>query len=150
MVRRYPLALLAAVVVAEGCTRATFGFRPTLTSQVPDSTVVRLRAANGQPAVEGRALDWQAGRPKIVRAAGDTVAVPETGTLEVRLKTKKSYAAIGGVAGAVVGTGLAIAHCSDRVECGPDIRPLIGGGIGMLIGSRIHTADWVVVKRPPR
>ena len=150
MFRVYLLMLAVASVAFQGCTRATFGFRPSLTSQVPDSTVVRLRATNGQPSVEGRSLGWQTGPLRIVNAVGDTVAVPETGTLEVRLNTKKSYAAIGGIVGFLVGAALAVDKCPHRAACGPDIRPAIGGGIGMLLGWQIRTADWAVVKRPPR
>jgi hypothetical protein len=148
MIRFYPPALLAAVVLAGGCTHATFGFRPSLTSQVPDSSVVRLRAINGQPPIAGRSLDWQTGRLRIVTSAGDTVRVPDVGTLEVRLNSRKSYAAVGGIVGVAVGMGLALSRCPDRRACGPDLRVPIGGGIGMLIGSRFHSTEWAVVKRP--
>jgi hypothetical protein len=95
-------------------------------------------------------VDWQTGRLRIVRAAGDTVAVPEMGTLEVRLARKKRYTAVGGIVGVVVGTGVAVARCPYGRECAPDLRPAVGGAIGMLIGSRFSSAEWVVVKRPPR
>jgi len=144
------LVLAASSVVLNGCTHATFGFRPSLTSQVPDSTVVRVRPINGQPGTTGRSVGWQSGRLAIVTAARDTMAVPEIGTLEVRLNTKKRYTAVGGIVGVVVGTGLAMAKCPYRSECGPDLRPAIGGGIGMLIGSRFSSREWLVVKRPPR
>jgi hypothetical protein len=141
---------LVGAIVLGGCTHVTFGFRPSITSQVPDSTIVRVRATNGQPSVTGRSLDWQTGRPRIVTAAGDTVSVPDVGTLEVRLNSKKSYAAVGGLLGVAVGTGFAMAKCSYPRECPPDLRPLIGGGIGVLVGSRKRTAEWVVVKRTTR
>ena len=139
MFRLYLLMLAVASVAFQGCTRATFGFRPSFTSQVPDSTIVRLRATNGQPSVEGHSLGWQVGRLRIVNAVGDTVAVPETGTLEVRLARKKRYTAVGGIVGVVVGTAVAVAKCPYRQECPPDLRPAIGGGVGMLIGSRFSS-----------
>jgi hypothetical protein len=149
MIRLRPLALLAAVVLIAGCTRATFGFRPTLTSQVPDSTVVRLRG-NGQPTVTGRSLGWQTGQPRIVSATNDTVAVPEIGTLEVRMAKKKSFAVVGGVVGVVVGMGIAVSKCPVGRECGPTVTPAITGGIGVLIGSLFSRVDWVAVRRSPR
>ena len=144
------LVLAASSVVLSGCTHATFGFRPSLTSQVPDSTVVRVRPINGQPGITGRSVGWQTGRLAIVTAARDTVVVPESGTLEVRLNTRKRYTAVGGIVGVVVGSGLAAARCPYRRECAPDLRPALGGGIGMLIGSRFSSREWVVVKRSPR
>ena len=149
MLRLSPLALAVAIAIG-GCTRATFGFRPTLTSQVPDSTVVRLRAIKGQPSITGRSLGWQMGRLTIVTMTGDTVAVLETGTLEVRLKTKKSYAAIGGVVGLGIGMGLAQARCPYPRRCAPDLRAPLGGAVGMLVGSRFRTAEWLVVRRRTR
>ena len=150
MLRLRPLSLVAVVILGAGCTRATFGFRPALTSQVPDSTVVRVRAINGQPSITGRSFGWQSGRPRIVTAAKDTVAVPEAGTLEVRLVSKKSYAVVGGVVGLAVGMGVAVAKCPPGRVCGPDARPAVAGGIGALIGSRFSREEWVVVKRDPR
>ena len=150
MLRLCVVAFAFASTLVAGCTQATFGFRPTLTSQVPDSTVVRVRAINGQPGITGRSLDWQIGRLRIITTTGDTVAVPEAGTLEVRLKTKKTYMAVGGLVGVAIGTGIAVSKCPYRRECPPDFRPAVGGAIGMFIGSRFSTADWAVVKRPPR
>ena len=150
MFRLYPLMLAAAPVLLGGCTRATFGFRPTTTSQVPDSTVVRVRGHDGQPVIEGRSLDWQAGQLKIVRAAGDTVAVPSAGTLEVRLAKKRSLATIGGLIGVGVGFGIVYGKCRPGFQCRPEWTPAIAGGVGALIGSRFSMANWVAVKRGTR
>ena len=150
MIRLRPLAVLATALLLEGCTRATFGFRPSLTSQVPDSTIVRLRAGNGQPSVTGRSLGWQVGRLTIVTASHDTVVVPETGTLEVRLASKRTFATVGGAIGVAVGFGIAYAKCPAGYECGPTVTPAITGGLGALIGWRFSRADWVVVRRTPR
>ncbi|HEX6049569.1 MAG TPA: hypothetical protein VFZ21_09875 [Gemmatimonadaceae bacterium] len=142
--------MAAAVVLVAGCTRATFGFRPSLVSQVPDSTVVRAREQNGQPPITGRALDWQVGRPRIITAAGDTVAVPEAASLEVRLKEKKSHATLGGVLGLTVGFGIALANCPSTNRCGPDLTPALTAGIGAFIGSRFTAAEWVRVRSDVR
>ncbi len=146
MFRLHPLVLAGVVVFVGGCTRATFGFRPSLTSQVPDSTVVRIRARDGQPSVTGRALDWQAGRPRIITPTGDTVAVPRTSTLEVRLKEKKTHAILGGVIGLGVGFSIKLVQCPPTNVCAPDLTPALTAGVGALIGSRFTAADWVRVK----
>src|SRR5688572_7027622 len=146
MFRLHPFVLAAVVALVGGCTRATFGFRPSLTSQVPDSTVVRVRAQNGQPSVTGRALHWQDGRPRIITSAGDTVAVPQAAALEVRLKEKRSHATLGGVFGLGVGMGIALARCPATNRCAPDLTPALAAGIGALIGSRFTAAEWVRVR----
>jgi hypothetical protein len=150
MFRLHSFVLAGAVVLAGGCTRATFGFRPSLTSQVPDSTVVRIRAQNGQPSVTGRALDWQVGRPRVITLAGDTVVVPEAARLEVRLKEKKTHAVLGGVVGLGVGLGVALVRCGPTNRCAPDLTPVLTAGVGALIGSRFAAAEWVRVQQTPR
>ena len=149
MFRLHTLVLAGAVFISAGCTRATFGFRPSLMSQVPDSSVVRIRAQNGQPPVTGRALGWQAGRPRVVTTAGDTVAVPQGAVLQVRLKQKKTHATLGGVLGVGVGMGIKIAQCPPTRRCGPDLTPVLTGAAGALIGSRFSAAEWVRVQRAP-
>ena len=69
MLRLRPFVLAGLIVLVTGCTRATFGFRPSLTSQVPDSTVVRFRVQSGEPLVTGRSLDWQTGTLRVVRGS---------------------------------------------------------------------------------
>lgn len=150
MFRLHPFVLAAVVALVGGCTRATFGFRPSLTSQVPDSAVVRVRAQNGQPSVTGRALDWQGGRPRIITSAGDTVAVPLGATLEVRLKEKKTHATLGGVLGLGVGMGIALTRCPATNRCAPDLTPVLAAGVGALIGSRFSAAEWVRVRSDVR
>ncbi len=149
MFRRLPVALSGVVIFVGGCTSATFGYRPSLTSQVPDTTVVRARAQNGQPAIMGRALDWQAGRPRIVTSAGDTVVVPPAATLEVRLKEKKTHAVLGGVVGLAVGLGVKLVQCPPTNYCPPDLTPALTAGVGALIGSRFSAVQWVRVRRAP-
>ena len=149
MFRLQSLVLAGAVVLVGGCTRATFGFRPSLTSQVPDSSVVRVRLQNGQPSVTGRALDWQAGRPLVVTPAGDTMVVPQGAMLEVRLQEKKTHATLGGVIGVSVGLGIKFSQCSAPRRCPPDLTPFLTGGVGALIGSRFTAAEWVRVRRTP-
>jgi hypothetical protein len=147
MSRLRAFVLAGAVVLSGGCTRAAFGFRPSLTSQVPDSAVVRVRAQNGQPSVTGRALDWQDGQPRVITAAGDTLVVPQAATLEVRLKEKKTHTILGGVVGLGMGMGIALARCPSTNRCSPDLMPMLAAGVGALIGSRFSTAEWVRVRR---
>ena len=148
MFRLDRFVMVAVVVLAAGCTRATFGFRPSLTSQVPDNSVVRVRAQNGQPSVTGRALDWQVGRPRVVTSTGDTMVVPEAATLEVRLKEKRTHATLGGVIGLGVGLGIKLAQCPPTTRCGPDLTPALTAGVGAFIGSRFSAVEWVRVRTP--
>jgi len=147
MFRLHPILLAGVIVLVPGCTRAAFGFRPSLTSQVPDSSVVRVRAQNGQPSVTGRALDWQLGRPRIVTATGDTVVVPQAATLEVRLKEKKTHATLGAVVGLGVGLSIKLAQCPPTNRCEPDLTPVLTAGLGAFIGSRFSAVEWVRVQR---
>ena len=151
MFRLHSFVVAGVVTLVGGCTRATFGYRPSLTSQVPDSTIVRVRggAGGGQPSITGRALDWRVGRPRVITSAGDTVVVPESATLEVRLKEKKTHATLGGVLGLSVGLGIQLARCPPSNVCGPDLVPMLAGGIGVLVGSRFSAVDWVRVRRAP-
>ena len=138
--------LFGMTFLAGGCTHATFGFRPSLMSQVPDSTVVRARAQNGQPAIVGRAFGWQSGNPRIVTATGDTVDAPRTATLEVRLNEKKSHATLGGVVGLSIGFGIKLAKCAPMSDCPSDLTPALTAAAGALIGSRWRSFEWVRVR----
>ena len=149
MFRLRAFVLAGLVVLVTGCTRATFGFRPSLTSQVPDSTVVRFRVQSGEPLVTGRSLDWQTGTQRVVTAAGDTIVVPEAAKLDVRLKQKKTHASLGGVLGLAVGWGIGLAKCPPPQECSPSLLPALTGGAGAFIGSRFSAAEWVRVRRSP-
>jgi hypothetical protein len=148
MFRLRLLALASAAAILAGCTRATFGFRPSLTSQVPDSTVVRIRAQNGQPSVAGRALGWQAAQPRIVTSAGDTVVVPQNAMLEVRLKQKATHATLGGILGLTVGLSVKLVKCPPSNVCPPDLTPALTAGVGALIGSRFSADEWAPVRQP--
>ena len=149
MFRLRGFVLAGAVMFLGGCTRATFGFRPSLTSHVPDSTVVRVRGQGGQPSTTGRALGWQVGEPRIVTSAGDTVVVPPAAALEVRLKEKKTHATLGAVVGLSVGLGIKLTQCPPPGPCGPDLTPALTAGVGALIGSRFSAVQWVRVRRAP-
>jgi len=134
------------ILLASGCTRATFRWRPSVTSQVPDSTPVRFYVARGQPRVSGRAFDWQRGSPRVITPRGDTVTVPDTALIQVRLKDKGNHAVLGAIVGIVAGVGLSYAACGD-ISCGPgDRRPVFIGGLGALVGSRFKADSWVRVR----
>lgn len=149
MSRLQALALIGTILLTGGCTRATFGYRPSLTSQVPDSTAVRVRPHGGVPPITGRAVGWQTGQPRVLTATGDTVQVPPTATMEVRLENKKTHAVLGGVIGVSVGLSVKLVRCPPPNRCGPDVTPALTAGIGALIGSRFTAVDWVRVRRPP-
>jgi hypothetical protein len=76
---------LIGAVFLSACASATIRWQPSLVSQVPDSTPVRFSAAQHEPPVRGRAVDWQRGRPRLITQRGDTVVVPASATLEVCL-----------------------------------------------------------------
>ena len=146
MARLPSFASIAMIVLTASCTRASFGFRPSLISQVPDSTVVRARNQSGLPPTLGRALGWTVGEPRIVTPAGDTVGVAPSSTLEVRVRDKKSQTTLGGVLGLAVGFSIKLANCPPTNRCPPDVTPAITAGLGALIGSRFKAAEWVRVK----
>ena len=140
--------LLAPILMllATGCSRATFRWKPSLTSQVPDSTPVRFHVARGVPRVSGRALDWQRGGPRVITPRGDTVTVPDTALIQVRLKDKSNHALAGAIVGIVAGAGVSLAKCWNT-HCPPgDRRPVYIAGLGAVVGSRFKADSWVRVR----
>ena len=134
------------ILLATGCARETFRWRPSLTSQVPDSMPVRFNVGRGEPRASGRSLGWQRGAPRLITPRGDTVAVPESAYIQVRLKDKANHALAGAFVGMVVGVGVSFAECGET-RCGPgDRRPLYITGLGALVGSRFKAASWVRVR----
>jgi hypothetical protein len=148
VLRLHAFVVAGVVVLGGGCTRATFGFRPSLTSQVPDGAAVRVRSQNGQPSITGQALDWQVGRLRVITSAGDTVVVPQAATLEVRLKEKKTHATLGAVVGLGVALSIKLVQCPPTNYCAPDLTPLLTAGVGALVGSRFTAVEWARVRRP--
>lgn len=140
------LSFVALLTVA--CGRTTVQWRPSLVSHVPDSTPVRFTRQVGRPRVQGVSLDWQRGSPRLVTPAGDTIVVPDTARLEVRLRERKSRAIPGSLIGWGVGIGVMYATCpSPKRTCGEqDPTPLLFAGLGALIGSRFEADDWVRVR----
>ena len=149
MRRLRPFMLAGMIVLGGGCTRATFGFRPSLISQVPDSTIVRVRNPNGLPPTTGRALGWQTGEPRVVTSAPDTIDVSQAAILEVRLREKKTHATLGAIVGLLVGLSIKLVQCPPTGYCAPDATPAVTAGVGALIGSRFTAVEWVRVRRAP-
>ena len=141
----FHLVFLAGIA---GCGGATFRWHPSLVSQVPDSTPVRFGVQRNTRRVLGRALDWQHGRPRVITARGDTVVVPDTATLEVRLKNKANRAVAGAVVGYIVGVGVSYGLCPPpKTTCGEqDPTPVWSAGLGALIGSAFKKDHWVRVR----
>jgi hypothetical protein len=135
-------------LVVAACGGATFRWRPSLSSQVPDSTPVRFVTQRSEPRVTGRALDWERRRPRLITLRGDTVLVPEGARLEVRLKEKTTRAVAGAVVGFVVGVGVMYSTCAaPRRYCGEqDPTPMLAAGLGALVGSRIKADQWIRVR----
>jgi hypothetical protein len=148
---RFSSIVPLAFVTMAACGGARMQWRPSLVSHVPDSTPVRFTRRAGEPRVQGRALDWQRAVPRVVTATGDTIVVPDSARLEVRLREKKSRATFGGVIGWAVGVGVMYANCpSPKRTCGEqDPTPVLVAGLGALIGSRFKADDWVRVRWPP-
>ena len=141
------VALGAALLNAACASGNAIRWQPSFSSQVPDSTPVRFAAPVGSVPIYGLALDWQIGRPRVMTARGDTIAVPEESRLEVRLKEKARHTTAGVIIGWAVGAAISYATCpSPKRYCGEeDPTPLLAVGLGALIGSRIKTDWWVVV-----
>lgn len=141
--------LFAAVLVLSGCaSRQELSWRPHVVSQVPDSTPVRYRVDSNTPFVRGVALDWTRKTPRIVTARGDTVVVPPGVGLDVRLREKRGKATMGAVIGFVAGVIASYATCPEpKTYCGEeDPTPLLGAGVGALVGSRFKSYPWVRVR----
>ena len=139
----------ALFFVIAACGGATFGPRPSLSSHVPDSTLVRIDAQGHGLRMSGRAVDWQRGTPKVVTTRGDTIVVPEGARLQVQLKGRPNRAVTGGVIGFVAGLAVTYARCpnfKDRCRMN-DPTSFLAGGAGARIGSRFKVHDWVTVRR---
>lgn len=148
MIRPIPSALCVSLLLLAGCTSAAITWRPKVVSQVPDSTPVRF-VRSGEKPIEGVALGWQSGRPRMLGQHGDTVLIPEDARLQVRLRKRAGNAPIGGLVGFVIGIGIAKARCPDCVE-NTDPTPLLAATVGALIGATIRSYPWVTVKRDAR
>ena len=133
-------------LVATACGGSTFRWQPSLTSHVPDSTTVRFNLARNEPHVVGRSIDWQRGKPRLVTSRGDTVVVPDSARLEVRLKNKTNHAVAGGMLGLAVGFGVAFAACSSESCSEQALTPYLVGALGALLGSAFKTDQWVRVR----
>jgi hypothetical protein len=141
--------ILVATLALAACSNGTTRWHPSLASQVPDSTPVRFVPGENERQITGLALDWEPGRPRVITREGHTVVVPKGSVLEVRLTEKASHPVFGAVIGWAVGVGVSYATCpSPKRYCGEeDPRPLLGAGLGALIGSRVKTDWWVGVRR---
>lgn len=138
----------AALFALSACAGGAMRWQPSLVSQVPDSTPVRFAPSRNEPRVAGLALDWQRGRPKLVTERGDTVVIPDTSVLEVRLREKASHPTAGAIIGWAVGVGVSYITCpAPKRYCGEeDPTPLLAAGLGALIGSKVKTDWWVGVR----
>ena len=139
---------LVGMLCLTACASGAVRWQPSFASQVPDSTPVRFVVARNEPAIQGRAADWQLGRPKLITERGDTVENPTSATLEVRLKNRVGHPVAGAIAAWAVGVGISYATCPPpKKYCGEeDPTPLLAAGLGALIGSRIKTDKWVEVR----
>lgn len=141
-------AVLLVTLVLSACSNGTTRWHPSFASQVPDGTPVRFGAGENGRRVTGLALDWERAPLRVVTSRGDTVVVPRGSALEVRLKEKASHPAIGAVIGWALGVAVSYATCpSPKRYCGEeDPSPLLGTGLGALVGSRVKTDWWVGVR----
>ena len=149
--QRFPhgIAVLSAVaLVLAACSNGTTRWHPSLASQVPDSTPVRFVPSESERQVAGLALDWERGRLRVVTSRGDTVLVPKGSELQVRLREKASHPVFGAVVGWALGVAVSYATCPPpKRYCGEeDPSPLLGTGLGALVGSRVKTDWWVGVR----
>jgi len=150
------LWIAMSLLLLAACGGTAIRWQPSVASQVPDSTFVRFARATGEAPTSGVALDWSSGRPRVITPGGDTIVVPEGSALEVRLKDKATHPTAGAIVGWAVGVAVSYAACAPpRTYCGEeDPTPLLGAGLGALIGSRIKTDWWVRVQwdapNPPR
>lgn len=139
--------ILVTTLALAACSNGTTRWHPSLASQVPDSTAVRFVPGENERQITGLALDWERGRPRLITRGGDTIVVPKGSTLEVLLKEKASHPVFGAVIGWAVGVAVSYATCpSPKRYCGEeDPSPLLGTGLGALVGSRVKTDWWVGV-----
>src|SRR5688500_17314070 len=94
----------ALFFLVAACGGATRGWRPSISSSdVPDSTPVRIAVQKTGLRMSGRAVDWQRGTPKVVTTPGDTMIVPEGARLQARLTGRATGAAFGALVGYLVG-----------------------------------------------
>jgi hypothetical protein len=156
--QRFPHIAVVGVIalVLTACSNGTTRWHPSFASQVPDSTPVRFVASESERQVAGLALDWERGRLRVVTSRGDTVLVPRGSELQVRLKEKASHPLFGAVIGWALGVAVSYATCPPpKRYCGEeDPSPLLGVGLGGLVGSCVKTDWWVGVQwdtaSPPR
>jgi len=142
-------AVLPVLLVLSGCaSNQAVYWRPHVVSQVPDGTPVRYRIDSNTPFVGGLAVGWTQNTPRIATSRGDTVDVPPGVGLDVRLREKSGKATMGAVIGFVTGVIVSYATCAEpKTHCGEeDPTPLLGAGIGALVGSRFKTYPWVRVR----
>ena len=143
-----PLSLwITLSLLLTACGGTTIRWQPSLVSQVPDSTAVRFVVEPGRPPTQGLALDWQRGRPRVITGR-DTIVMPEGAALEVRLPEKYGHPTAGAIVGWALGAGLSYALCPPpKRYCGEeDPTPLLGLGLGALIGAKVKTDRWVAVR----
>lgn len=141
-------AVILATTFVLACSNGTTRWHPSLASQVPDSTSVRFVPGENERQIAGLALDWERGRPRVMTGSGDTVVVPKGSLLEVRLKEKASHPVWGAVIGWALGVAVSYATCPPpKRYCGEeDPSPLLGAGLGALVGARVKTDWWVGVR----
>ena len=122
---------------------------PRRVTDVRDSSVVRFSPGPGQPFTYGQALDWAGATPRILTSRGDTLPVPLDARLEVRLPERRAHPVAGVVIGWAIGVVVSYASCPPpKRYCGEeDPTPLLGAAIGWLVGRRVLTDWWVVVRR---
>lgn len=144
--------LAIAPLLLAACNRATLEWRPAVMSHVPDGTPVRFSQGPRDEPVAGRALGWQSRAPRVVTPRGDTIDVPASAMLGVRLPRKAGHPVAGAILGAIVGVGVTYANCPEpKRYCGEENpTELLFTGLGGLVGSLIRTDHWVRVRWDPR
>ena len=148
MRRFVPLSVAAAAMLLSGCNRGTLHWEPSLVSHVPDSSTVRFSRAPDGTVVDGLALGWQGGAPRVVTSHGDTLVVPrDATTISVRTTRKVGHPGTGAIIGGVIGIGVSYASCPEpKSECGPTVAQFGLAAVGALIGAAIRTDHWVRVR----
>jgi hypothetical protein len=146
--RRFVRAVLPATLsLALACQPPSLWSRPSRVSHVPDGARVRFSSSGRELRVEGRSFAWQRGAPRVITAAGDTIAVPAGAALEVQLDKRTKRARTGGVIGGIVGIGITWARCPEfKKRCRQnDLTPVLTIGLGALVGYAIKPNPWVSV-----
>ena len=155
MTRILPLILATTLTTLSACGGARTVWHPSYVVHVPDSTPVRFRSPSSEaaprataPAVIGLSLGWQLRAPRVVTATGDTVVVPAGAQLEVRLRAPGRRTTFGAAIGYLVGVGVSVANCPPpKRYCGEqDPTPILGAGLGALLGAAFRTEQWVRVR----